>query len=83
MMSSHKIFEFQSEGGRTFTLTRFRTDPDRAPQPDEYVLKCDDQSERAVSVTMDTASLAGLMMAIQGEVNIPDPPHDGLGELPA
>lgn len=80
-MSQHKIFEFRSPGGRIFTLTRFRTDPDRAPQPDEYVLMCDDSAERAVSVTMDTGSLTGLMMAIQAEVNIPDPP-DGFKDLP-
>lgn len=75
-MARHEVFKFVGESGRTFTLTRFRTDTaiTSTPVPDDYVLKCDSNVGKVVSVTMDEASLYGLMMAIQSEVNLPDAP---------
>lgn len=78
MLSQQVLFQHHSETGRTFTITRFRTDTALTSKsvPDDYVLKCDSGAERAVSVTMDSPTLYGLMMAIQAEVNVPDVPED-------
>lgn len=67
-MSEHKLYEHTSEAG-IFTLTRV---VDTEGSPPRYALKCDKDSERAITVWVDPESLYGLLMVLGTELVLPD-----------
>lgn len=72
-MSEHLLYSHTSDHG-IFTLTRIVEGADAATGSIHYELKCDKDSERAITVHVDPESLYGLMMVLGSELVLPDPP---------